>query len=192
MTKTLITTAIAILLGGCSSKPSEITWYHLNGLIPKQATPNDVIGKNRQYIQLVKISVPDYLKQSKLVMRTAPYEMQFSTSNLWVQPPEKDIPAALLSELNALSQEYYFDYHPAKAPSAQLFIDVLHFYPTENSEVIFSGQWGLLHQAASHRQNHSFQFTLDLTKDGYRHAVSQQRELISLLARDINEKVTKL
>lgn len=179
--------SLCFTLNGCSSKPSEITYYHLNDTdsVPKLHGEMDIAS--RQYIQLSTIKVPDYLKQSKLVLRTGPYKMHFSAANLWVQTPEKEIRAALLSDLNTRANHYYFvNFEPGlnNNISHRLFIDITHFYPTENSEVLLNGYWTLLSDDDS-RKDHNFQFIIDLNEDGYSHAVSQQRALISSLSAQI-------
>lgn len=178
---------LCFTLNGCSSKPSEITYYHLNDTESVPKLHGEMNIASRQYVQLNTIKVPDYLKQSKLVLRTGPYKMHFSAANLWVQTPEKEIRAALLSDLNSQASSYYFvNFEPGLNNNIRhrLFVDITHFYPTENSDVLLNGYWTLLSDDDS-RKDHKFQFAVDLNEDGYSHAVSQQRALISSLSAQI-------
>ena len=182
----LVAIAVNVLLG-CSSAPSEIKYYQLNDVTNFAADKKQLEIDSKEYVQLYGIKVPDYLKQSKLVLRTAPYEIHFSASNLWVQTPEKEIRASLLSDLNRQSEQYYFvNYDPLVTTQIQhqLFIDITHFYPTENSDVLLLGSWKLTSDNGE-RQDHQFQFTIELNSDGYAHAVSQQRAILSRLAEQI-------
>jgi uncharacterized lipoprotein YmbA len=182
----LTTLTISVLMG-CSAAPSDIKYYQLNDTTNTGAVKKQLELSSKKYVQLATIKVPDYLKQSKLVLRTAPFEMHFSASNLWVQTPEKEIRAALLADLNSGSEQHYFvNFDPVltKEIQHQLFIDITHFYPTENSDVLLHGFWTLTSEDGE-RQDHQFQFSVALSSDGYAHSVAQQRALISRLAEQI-------
>lgn len=184
--KVFLLSLMCLFLTACSSKPSEITYYQLNDSIEKLATKPVNSSVKKQYVQLANIKVPDYLKQSKLVLRTAPFEMHFAASHLWVQTPEKEIRAALLSELNNKSEEFWFiNVDPTLSGNitSKLVVEITHFYPTENAEVILLGNWTLV--TGPERVHHQFQLNADLQADGYAHSVAQQRHLISVLAREI-------
>lgn len=175
---------------GCSSNPSAITYYHLNDATANTST-NVVDISARQSVRLNVIKVPDYLKQSKLVLHTAPHQMHFSASNLWVQTPEKEIRAALIADLNSLSEEHYFtNFEPTRGADndLSLFIDITHFYPTENSEVLLNGYWTLTSKS-NERKDHQFHFITELELDGYGHAVAKQRTLVFELAEQIASQI---
>lgn len=187
----LVGVLLGVLLTGCSSKPSEMKYYHLNDTSETSVLGSSPASDNKHYVQLASIKVPDYLKQSKLVMRTGPYEMHFSASNLWVQTPEKEIRAALLADLNSSASDHYFiNFEPTITGKVehQLHVEITHFFPTEDSEVLLHGSWTLVSQNAS-RTDHKFQLSQDLSADGYAHAVSRQRVLIAQLAQEINTQL---
>ena len=185
--KTRIITSLLslLLLAGCSSKPSEIIYYQLND--SASIVPNHNKSEAEHLVQLSSISVPDYLKQSKLVLRTAPHKLHFSSANLWVQPPQKDIKSALLHDLNGSHSDHQFVlFEPGLETSdiTKLFITITHLYPTENAEVILQGHFTIL-GANKTRQTHFYSLKHPLNDDGYEHAVEKQRKLVGLLASDI-------
>lgn len=190
ISKVFIILTASVILGACSSKPSEITWYQLNDDSVDESNSSLAYKEQMNYVQLSKIAVPDYLKQSKLVMRTAPHKMHFAASHLWVQTPEKEIRAALLADLNRQNSPFWFvNFEPVinRNINHQLIVEVTRFYPTENSQVVLEGYWTL--QSKGDNAYNQFHFTADLQADGYAHAVAKQRSLITLLSKEITAQI---
>lgn len=183
---TLSILPLLALLLGCSSAPTNIKYYELNTVVTPPLAANH---KPKEAIMVMALQVPDYLRQSKLVLRTAPHEMHFSANHVWAQIPEKEFYTALITDLNAIAASHSFLSHRRPVTvhdiNTQLFLEITHFYPTENAEVLLSGYWELSAMSPPGQTAQSFNLVLPLKQDGYPHAVAQQRHLISRLAEHI-------
>lgn len=175
-------------LSACSSKPVDMNYYLLS---PAQAVmPNSQANKTQQ-VKVNRIVLADYLKQSSIVMQINDNQMYFSRQNLWAESLENAISNALLSELNQSSTTQFNSHQISdnKTISAVLTLHIEHFHATDKSTVLSSGRYWLFEPNSQQTIEKPFYFSLPLEHDGFPHAISQQRLLLNLLAKDIRQQL---
>jgi uncharacterized lipoprotein YmbA len=89
--KILLTTLLILLYTGCSSNKSYYTLGD-NLSVPSTARSNEAIG-------VVKISVPKYLEEFKLVKQTSPYNVEIIDNANWLTPMQKRLTDVLIDYL---------------------------------------------------------------------------------------------
>lgn len=187
---------IVLLLGGCSSNSgTQLNHYFLQP--PGQAAPalpaTEVRGP---IVVLQKLRLANYLQQPSLVLQLKQHELYYSMQDLWAEPLQQGFSKALLMELNqGTGTRRYVSYQsPGNDDhSLSLAVQLDHFLATDESQVVASGEFWLLQGAQdSVLYQQRFHYRLGLRQDGYHHAVSQLRQLVSQLAADIDAAAVKV
>ena len=186
--KRLILCVLLMTLMACSSKPLNLNYYVL-------ATPQlETWSSNpaaRQPIVLQPVLLADYLKQSSLVMQIADHQMYFSRQDIWAERLDKAIQKTLLEDLNH-SQHYQYRAYPGlhtESNALSLSVQIDYFHPTFKSTVVSSGRYWIVDPSKQKSLEKTFYLSLVLEQDGYAHAVQQQRELLRLLATEIQQSI---
>ncbi len=191
--KSLKLTLIILFLSGCTSSPKEQTQYYLlnqhsvlsdGSLQPKKS--------ELKQINLAKIKLPEYLSQPYLVMQLNDHQLHYASFHLWAESLQSGISKSLQTDLNNINSPFQFNLNMTNS-SAQysLVLEINHFYPTNNSNVILTGKFALLNnQGAFLIPETSFKFSADLEKNGYQNSVSEMRGLINQLSVYLIEKLT--
>lgn len=186
---------LLILISGlmaCSAQTSTIHYYMLSppakNVDPLATTPK------KTTLKLNKILLADYLKQSSLSMQVAQNKMYFSHQDIWAESLESAIFEALLIELNKDESRQFIGYitPSLNKQNAELTVKVDHFHPTDQSTVVVSGYFWISSLKTSDRLEIPYLISLPLYEDGYSHAVLKQRELLQLLAQQIQQELGKL
>ncbi|MBE1301497.1 MAG: hypothetical protein GJ680_16545 [Alteromonadaceae bacterium] len=195
ITHKVILAALTLLLAACSSPPSTIKYYQLDSAKHSlKPTAKLSFSAQSQHVVVQQLELPDYLKHSMLVVRTSPHQVYFSRENVWAEKPSKAILNQLIADLNATSEQVW--YSSWRTPierenSHGLQVHITHFYPTENSEVILSGNIVFIAADPELSWQQEFAFSQPLRRDGYEHAMEVMRAQIKQLAEMINSAVTK-
>ena len=186
--KALLLSVLLMTLMACSSKPLNLNYYVLS--TPQAAVPNQH-SVSRVQIILQPILLADYLKQSSLVMQIAEHQMYFSRQDIWAERLDKAIQKTLLEDLNR-SQHAQFRAYPGLAGESNtlsLTVQIDYFHPTFNSTVVSAGRYWIVDPSSQQSLEKTFYLSLKLTQDGYAHAVEKQRELLQLLANEIQQNL---
>ena len=186
--KALLLCVLLMILTACSSKPLNLNYYLLS--TPQAAAPSQHSVAQPQII-LQPVLLADYLKQSSLVMQIAEHQMYFSRQDIWAERLDKAIQKTLLEDLNR-SQHAQFRAYPGlsgESDTLSLTVQIDYFHPTFNSTVVSAGRYWIVDPAGQHSLEKPFYLSLKLTQDGYAHAVEKQRELLQLLATEIQQSL---
>lgn len=188
MKKALIFLSV-IMLSACSSKPVSMHYYLLDQSTQayQQLDAQPVKGKT---ITLSPVKLAKYLQQAQLVILKNSHQLYYSNQNVWAEPLSYGVSRALINQVNSSSE------HQLKLASEphgqssdyQLQLQIDHLVATENSQAILAGKFWLLKKGQL-ITNQPFYYEIDLTADGFAHAVGQQRQLINKLAQKIIEAV---
>lgn len=185
-----------ILLTACSTQPVvKVNYYFLEQ--PGQAQPVAGQSPAKAHVAVQYPRLAGYLNQLNIAMQRDDHQLYYSTQHAWAEKLDIGMHTALLADLNAGSDQYSFV--SERAPTAdlstiQVIIDVTHFIPTKDGEVIFSGHYWLLDIKQNNKQTEvlqaqDFSYRASLDQDGFPHAVSKLRELIQHLSTDIKSSV---
>jgi uncharacterized lipoprotein YmbA len=178
-------------LSACSSKPLDINYYVLS---PPQPMLQMVHKENARQVKVNKILLADYLKQSSIALQVDDNKMHFSRQDVWAENLEIAILNSLLRDLNQDTSTQYTSYQTLNqaAENISLTLQIEFFHATDKSTVISAGRYWLFDVAKQQNVEVPFYLSLSLKQDGYSHAISQQRELIRLLAQKIQFDLDKL
>lgn len=172
--------AFAISLGaGCTSltpAPTPETKYFVLDLPPKGKLPPQSLDK----ILVAPVRLPEYLNQQQLVVREKDHQIRIAKYHSWAEPLEVSIRRSISSQLNHKDLGYSFV--PSCRGCPQLLVDIHHFYPTVDGEVLLTGGYrfeGLARSGAN--QFKPFHFAGTLSSDGYASAVTEMRGLLGEL-----------
>ncbi|KXI27616.1 PqiC family protein [Paraglaciecola hydrolytica] len=171
-------------LSACSTKPLDVNYYVLS---PPKPVEHIKHKDDVRQVKLNKIMLADYLRQSSIAMQVAENQMYFSRQDVWAESLETAILSALLRDLNQNTTIQYSSYQSpdTHTDNISLTIHIESFHASDKSKVVSSGRYWLFDPIKPKKLEKPFYFSLTLEQDGYSHAISQQRQLLSLLAKDI-------
>lgn len=185
--KSLGLAAVVIYLSGCTTAPTDTHYYLLN-------SPADSATKSPQatgsHVVLQSLKLAEYLQSQHIVMQLNSNKLQFSSKHLWAENLQTGIEKALLERLNTLSNTttYLNRNQLGDYPAQQLFIEFNHFLITEKSTAIAAGTFWLKDSKQT-PEIEPFYIELDLSRDGYPHAIDQLRKTLDLLAEKIHRQI---
>ena len=186
ITFSLIT--VTLLLFSCAQAPTpKVSYYLLNAPEHNLAGDNEqtVVGGEHKVagdhkIILDNVILPQYLKQSSIVMLMNENQLHYARYHLWGESLQQGITKLIKQALTITN----------KQQSLHLTIEIDHFYPTDQTNVILSGRYWLSMTEAEVKNNQyvfNFAFKQALKADGYGQAVKQMHVLIKQLAAQINQ-----
>ncbi len=182
--------AVALTLTACSSQPTNVNYYLLHQPASEASKESEDIS-TLPALYLRSLSTPDYLKQRNLSLQTSINELHFSPQHVWAEDFTSDF-AMALSDTFVKSHKIRLYVQSQWTTTSQkeyiLDIQIDDFIPTYNSKVVLKGTYRL---EISHLQPQivKFSFRMPLHQDGFAHSVSQMRELVDLLAKDVVSRI---
>lgn len=184
--KTLSLLAVICLLSACSSAPVTLKHY----LLDQQLNAYQGQTYNGEtLVTLQRIKLARYLQQSQLAMLQQDNQLYFASQHVWAEELNHGISRALRNDINQQQDMYIFAANEPgqKQSQYQLQIQIDHLVATDQSKVMLAGKFWLMQQQEL-KASTPFYFEASLSQDGFDHAVSQQRKLLSQLA----EKITQV
>ncbi|MEP0355105.1 PqiC family protein [Paraglaciecola sp.] len=186
MIKVFLTTLLSTLLAGCSVTESvpEIQYYLLDAMPTEQE-----IKLSTKQINIPPIDLPDYLQQPNLVMRGEQQQMHMARYHSWADNLGDSIRRVMAIELSQPTS----DTNKANtcSPCVNLYLSIQHFYPTQDGQVILSGEFTIEQSSQMKKHTQPFFFSQPLKASGYGQSVVQMRKMLSLLANQIKEQMVK-
>lgn len=191
--KRLILCLLVMTLTACSSKPLSLNYYVLSTPLASTSqavTPTGVLAA-QTHVLLQPVLLADYLNQSSLVMQIADHQMYFSRQDIWAERLDKAIQKTLLQDLNHSQRHQYRAYPGVNTESnpLSLTVQIDYFHATFKSTVALAGRYWITDPRTQKSVEKTFNFSQVLKQDGYSHAVQQQRELLRLLATEIQQSL---
>ena len=182
MTRSRIISLLLIIAmtGGCastSSAPISRHYYVLDDLPTKSA--NDA----ERLIRLARVSVPDYLNQSNLVMRQADQKITIANYHHWAEGLPKSIHRVLRNKVNSDIGTYRLVSQCRDC--GELKIEIEHFYPTESGDVHLAGSFILDRGTTAKTVYQSFAYKEQMNSEGYAESVRSMQRLLERLALDL-------
>lgn len=188
--------AIAIILvtslWACTSSPGNLRYYQFN-FSNSESQPGYADLRQKEAITF-SLTVPDYLKQNKMVIQVDYGELQFSQLHLWAQLPAKAIHSQIRDSINQFATDWHVisGNHSVRQESRlRLHINLSHFYSTASGKVIMAGEW-LFSVDEKPQAKSNFNYEKVLTEDGYGAALSAKQNIIKQLAQEINLSLERI
>jgi len=177
---------LSVFLSSCAQSPApEVNYYLLD---TANVTTKNLANNNQQESLLIKknniiiddILLPQYLKQSSIVMLIGENRLHYAHYNLWGENLAQGVSKLIQQSIGQINSP----------EPIHLTIEIDHFYPTEQGSVILSGRYMLTLK----KDKKLFKFTLtqDLHEDGYSEAVKKMQLLIKELAKNITSNAQAL
>ena len=133
--------------------------------------------------------LPAFLRQPGLVIQVDENELHFSKSHLWAEPLSDRLPKLMRENLQARSTVVRFlDRGQLRADEAdfRLQIEFVQLQPNDQGEVVASGRFLVRSKGETQTTFDHFTWQLNLTEDGFPHAVKKIEQILGLLADEIN------
>lgn len=189
----LLIVIICTVLFACSSGANKINYYLLyTSEDVVQSQPSNGLAK----IELAKVEVANYLRQSNLVIQIHSNEIHYSHQDVWAEDVQIGIGKALLAALNKSAHEFLFvNFNDPEHNQAnyQLRLQVDHFLATDDSKVIAAGKYWLINKTSNElKLTKDFYIQQKLVHDGYPNAVRQLRSMLTALGQQINQDLTEV
>jgi uncharacterized lipoprotein YmbA len=169
-----------LVFSSCTSTPTPLNYYLLdnNTTAIKQSLGNND-GKT---ITLLKLQLAHYLENVHLPLLQHDHTIVYANQHVWAEPLALSIKRILVEDFRQYTHnQLRLKRMPnAKNSDYQLLITITHFSATDDSTVILVGSYWL------NEKEYSFNFSRDLTADGFSQSVAQQRLLISDLVKMIS------
>jgi uncharacterized protein len=193
MKKLFIISLLSVFLSACSSAPApQVNYYLLNTPIANNLVT--ATAKNAIKVTLHDIRWPHYLKRQSLVMLVGENKINFSHYHLWAESLAQGFAKSLKQEFSQQSAIALVENRDNT--TLDLTIEIAHFYPTDNAQVVLSGRYWLatpvnVNKNVYQQQPIAFSFQQALTANGYAQSVKQMRALITLLAAKITDDINR-
>lgn len=157
---------LVMVLLGCSTAPTPDTNYY--SLI----SSNNTQTANALTVIPVIEQLPDYLKQTSLVILQGEHQVYFANYHRWAQPVLSSITYILTAELNRPGRG-------CNVENNRIKIRIEQFSPTDQGEVILTGVY------AANKTFNAFDIRLDLAESGYNTSVKTMNKALLQLAKQI-------
>jgi len=166
----------SLLLMSCAEAPvAQVHYYLLNTPSLKKSEQAPLSTKKQNLLTIKQVVLPQYLNQASIVMLIDHNQLHYARYHVWAE----NLNIAITKQIkHVIAQQNNV------SNSTQVTIEIDHFYPTEQSEVILAGHYRFK-KANNDKQLVNFSFKQALKSDGYAQAVLQMQQLVTLLAQDI-------
>lgn len=176
----------SLILGGCSSSSSSLTYYVLHAPDAKATIQTEPARQ----LNLQQLILPEYLQQRSLAMQTSSATLHFSNQHVWAEPLDKSIVQALSG---ALLSHGNVEIIPAgryskQSPVAKLYVKIDDFIASSDGIVLLKGQYWL-DDGNNSEDIQYFDFRRPMKGDGFEQAVVTMRQLVVDLAEAISDEV---
>jgi uncharacterized lipoprotein YmbA len=179
--------ACAALAVGCgrffAPRPDPSRFYVLT------ATDAVDVSRVRGSFGVGPISLPDYLKKSTIVTRTAPNEITPSGIDRWGEPLDRAVPRVLQENLRRLlgtDAVVVFPWYASAQPDLQVAIDLLRFEREEDGRVELVARWEIRPTATGKIvRSGETRTTRQPTGEGMSGSVAAQSQALGELSSDI-------
>jgi uncharacterized lipoprotein YmbA len=177
---------LALFLSSCSSNskiPLETNYYLLN---------SNHFAKNSKNINrtvVVKVlDLPTYLAQPQLVIQLNQHQLHYARFDIWAESLQAGFTKALINDLNLNNNSIQFvneELNSNEKADEKLMVRIDYFHPSTASKVVLSGVYWTENNKNQHIIQQRFSFELLLNEDGYSHAVTQMRQLVSMMSTSV-------
>jgi len=200
MNKLLSIFVLSTLLFSCAEVPAPaVNYYVLNTPIFNQSADLSshklAITAQEKTLIIDDIVLPQYLKQPSLVMLVSDNQLHYAHYDVWGESLEQGIKKTLALFLNHQQAEKQLLLPRNNIDkNVHLSIEIDHFYPTDQGDVILSGRYWFTIKSSKVNKNIykngalEFYFKQNITANGYSQAVKQMHALLEQLANNINQQ----
>lgn len=179
---------LAIVLVGCTSKPTLLNYYTLHD--PQAQTKTAPLSHEVKTIHMSRVKLPDYLKQRNLAFLLTDTQLHFAPQHVWAEPLYDGVYQSLAKSLMRDYRIYATTNmkYEMSSSTQELRIQIDDFIASYDGQVVLSGQYWV--EQGDKNEVFLFYFALPLEQDGYPHTVRKMREALTLLAADVAKNLS--
>jgi len=175
---------VLTIFSSCSTSTDtslETQYYLLNSNQQVKSTDKKV----NKTVVVNLLELPAYLYQPHLVMQLDEHRLHYARFDMWAEPLQVGLSKALINDLNLNDKGLQFiteDLGIGDQYNHKITVQVDNFHAKTDSKVVLSGMFWMKVNGKLVAKQHPFSFELLLKEDGYSHAISQMRQLISMMS----------
>lgn len=146
----LFVACLALLLTGCGSilapKPDRSRFWVLGSTNATAGATggSETLGTRQMHIGIGPITLPDYLKDRRVLVRSGENQIEGLPNDYWAEPLESGFPRALVydvSEKLRTASALLYPWYSSKRVRWAVPIDVLQFESTSSGEGLLVARW---------------------------------------------------
>ena len=188
MIKPILFAGAILLMAGCSSSGVTKSHYQLPSMVTTNGAKTAIV--NEQQIQLIGVTVADYLNGSGIVYQTNDVQFVMATQNLWGSSLQQQLSNALSENLNTQLPNWLIANRMMIEGNKTLQVNVTGFHGRYDGKVVIKGEWAL--SANGKLFTRTFDLLLDQKEDGYDGLVRALAEGWLQVSHDIAGQVNQL
>ena len=188
MIKPILFAGAILLMAGCSSSGVTKSHYQLPSMVTTNGAKTAIV--NEQQIQLIGVTVADYLNGSGIVYQTNDVQFVMATQNLWGSSLQQQLSNALSENLNTQLPNWLIANRMMIEGNKTLQVNVTGFHGRYDGKVVIKGEWAL--SANGKLFTRTFDLLLDQKEDGYDGLVKALAEGWLQVSHDIAGQVNQL
>ena len=188
MIKPILFAGAILLMAGCSSSGVTKSHYQLPSMVTTNGAKTAIASE--QQIQLVGVTVADYLNGNGIVYQTNDVQFVMANQNLWGSSLQQQLSNALSENLNAQLPNWLIANRMMIEGNKTLQVNVTGFHGRYDGKVVVKGEWAL--SANGKLFTRTFDLLLDQKEDGYDGLVRELAEGWLQVSRDIAGQVNQL
>jgi len=188
MIKPILFAGAILLMAGCSSSGVTKSHYQLPSMVTTNGAKTAIV--NEQQIQLIGVTVADYLNGNGIVYQTNDVQFVMATQNLWGSSLQQQLSNALSENLNTQLPNWLIANRMMIEGNKTLQVNVTGFHGRYDGKVVIKGEWAL--SANGKLFTRTFDLLLDQKEDGYDGLVRALAEGWLQVSHDIAGQVNQL
>lgn len=200
----------SVVLAACSLNPKEdpTRYYVLSSigedpsLFPAAgltgSTPDEAIESAGPELDISlgvgPITLPPYLRRSRMVSREAGNELRFHETERWGEPIPEGVQYTLAENLGILatSRVMLHPWYANRAPDFSVALDILRFERAANGVVSIASRWEIFDGEGNLVESGSFADERPPSGDSFSGSVSAQSAQLAALSREIAEALRQV
>lgn len=179
--------ASAVLLVGCRKPPTVENHYYSLVLEAAETRTPPPPKASVARVDLVEVTVPDFLKSRSLVLQVSTNEVRHARSHHWGEPLDVSVGKVLAWDLGAALDGVDVAPGHGRGADCVLHLELDRFHATADARVLVSGRYTLVHGDRTHRRD--FDVTQVQHGDGYTQTVKAMRRAVRALSEELQPVV---
>lgn len=188
MIKSILLAGAVLLMAGCGSTGATKSYYQLPSQAMSHSTKAEIAAEHQ--IQLIGVSVADYLNGSGIVYQTSDVQFVMASQNLWGSSLQQQLSNALAENLNAQLPNWLIANQMMVEGNKNLQVSVTGFHGRYDGKVIVKGEWVIYSDGKLFTK--AFDMQLEQQEDGYDGLVRSLSEGWSKVSDEIAGQINRL
>lgn len=181
----LLTLCAFASLSACSSSPDPNLY-----LMKSANVPTTLQGTSQVSVRVGPIIMPEYLKRSEVVYRTATHGIQINENDRWAESLERNVTSVITSNVAAyLGTDQAFEYYAnfSTQPDYSVKINITEFGRVSDNSVSLSVSWELVNRSTRESKLYSENLKAPIQYSGDNQDGANVSHVIAAMNEALNE-----